>query len=302
MKAEENVISANTGDRIVIIDKPRGPSSHQVTAWAGEILGADVGHSGTLDPAVSGVLVVMTGRAVRLAPLLLKEEKEYICLMRLHGPADAGKLSDAFGEFTGRIYQRPPRKSAVARNLRIRTIKELELLDTQDRLVLFRVVCDAGTYIRTLCHHLGLYLGCGAHMQELRRTRSGKFDEKMAHTLQDLLDARVLADQGDRCELDRMLLPPAHALGGEDGVVVRDTAVDALCHGAALSGVGILRMPSFRKGELVTVWTCTGELICLGEALVSSEKTAPGEHGLVIAPRTVFMAPGTYPRGWKRHS
>lgn len=302
MKTDDNVLQGRTGDRIVIIDKPRGPSSHQVTAWAGEILEADVGHSGTLDPAVSGVLVVMTGRAVRLAPLLLKEEKEYVCLMRLHGPAGAGKISESFGEFTGRIYQRPPRKSAVARNLRIRTIRELELLDMQDRLILFRVVCDAGTYIRTLCHHLGLYLGCGAHMQELRRTRSGRFDEKMAHTLQDLLDARLLADQGDRSELDKMLLPPEHALGGEAGVVVRDTAVDALCHGAALSGVGILRMPSFRKGETVTVWTRKGELICLGEALVSSEKTAPGEHGLVIAPRTVFLAPGTYPRGWKRRS
>ena len=302
MKTDENVLQGSTGDRIVIIDKPRGPSSHQVTAWAGEILGADVGHSGTLDPAVSGVLVVMTGKAVRLAPLLLKEEKEYVCLMRLHGPAVAGKISESFEEFTGRIYQRPPKKSAVARNLRIRTIRELELLDMQDRLILFRVVCDAGTYIRTLCHHLGLYLGCGAHMQELRRTRSGRFDEKMAHTLQDLLDARLLADQGDRSELDNMLLPPEHALGGEEGIVVRDTAVDALCHGAALSGVGILRMPPFRKGELVTVWTRRGELICLGETLVSSEKAAPGEHGLVIAPRTVFLAPSTYPRGWKRRS
>jgi len=293
---------AGTGDRIVIIDKPRGPSSHQVTAWVGDILGADVGHSGTLDPAVSGVLVVMTGKAVRLAPLLLKEEKEYICLMRLHGKVDAGDISRAFGEFTGRIYQRPPRKSAVARNLRIRTVKELELLDMQERLVLFRVVCDAGTYIRTLCQHLGLYLGCGAHMQELRRTRSGRFDERMAHTLQDLMDAQILAGQGDQSELERMLLPSEHAVGGVAGVVVRDTAVDALCHGAALSGAGILRMPTFRKGELVTVWTQKGELICLGEALVSSEKTAPGEHGLVIAPRTVFMAPGTYPRGWKRRS
>jgi len=156
---------AGIGDRIVIIDKPRGPSSHQVTAWAGDILGADVGHAGTLDPAVSGVLAVMTGRAVRLAPLLLKEEKEYVCLMRLHGKVDSVGIAYAFSEFTGRIYQRPPRKSAVARNLRIRTIRELEVLGTQDRLVLFRVVCDAGTYIRTLCHHLGLYLGCGAHMQ-----------------------------------------------------------------------------------------------------------------------------------------
>lgn len=300
MKRDSSAPRDSCADRIVIIDKPRGPSSHQVTAWAGKILDVQVGHAGTLDPAVSGVLVVMTGKAVRLAPLLLKEDKEYICLMRLQGPAGVEKVSEAFEVFRGRIYQRPPRKSAVARNLRIRTIKDLELLDMQDRLVLFRVACDAGTYIRSLCHHIGLFLGCGAHMQELRRTRSGSFDETAAHSLQDLLDAKVHADQGNRNELNRMLLPLEQAFDEAEKLVVRDTAVDALCHGAALSGAGIIQMPAFRKGERVTVWTNRGELVCLGEALVSSEDTEPGRHGLVIAPRTVFMEPGTYPKGWMK--
>ncbi|HUU76298.1 MAG TPA: RNA-guided pseudouridylation complex pseudouridine synthase subunit Cbf5 [Methanoregulaceae archaeon] len=297
-------LSANRiqGNWVLILDKPRGPSSHQVTAWAGEILGAPVGHSGTLDPGVSGVLVVMVGRAVRLAPILLKVEKEYICLLRLHGRADLETVNEAMMEFSGRIYQRPPRKSAVARNLRIRTIKELEVLDMQDRLVLFRVVCDAGTYIRSLCHHIGLFLGTGAHMQELRRTRSGRFHEQMAYTLQDLKDARVIADQGDRSRLDEMLLPVDYATGDLPGVVVRDTAVDAICHGALLAGIGILELPLFKKGDLVAVRTRKGELICLGEALINSVSTRPGEHGLVVAPHTVFMKAGTYPRGWKKKS
>ncbi|NMA88122.1 MAG: RNA-guided pseudouridylation complex pseudouridine synthase subunit Cbf5, partial [Methanoculleus bourgensis] len=147
------------GSGIVVIDKPRGPSSHQVTAWVGDILGRRVGHAGTLDPQVSGVLVVMFGGAVRLAPVLLSHNKEYVCLMRLHGDVPREAVDQVAEEFVGRVYQRPPRKSAVKRNLRIRKIQEIEVLDMEGRLVLFRVRCDAGTYIRTLCVHMGYTLG-----------------------------------------------------------------------------------------------------------------------------------------------
>ena len=141
---------------ILVLDKPRGPSSHQVAAWVGRMFGCQVGHAGTLDPQVSGILLVMLGNAVRLAPLLLQHDKEYICLMRLHGDVDKKRIAQIASEFTGRLYQRPPRKSAVKRVLRIRTIHKLEILDSEGRLVLFRVQCDAGTYIRSLCHHMGL--------------------------------------------------------------------------------------------------------------------------------------------------
>ena len=161
---------------IVIIDKPRGPSSHQVTAWVGEILGRRVGHAGTLDPQVSGVLIVMFGPAVRLAPVLLSHNKEYICLMRLHADASREAVERAAAEFVGRVYQRPPRKSAVKRSLRIRKIHEIEILEMEGRLVLFRVRCDAGTYIRTLCVHLGYdrdgpMVEPGGHVQAVRRDR-----------------------------------------------------------------------------------------------------------------------------------
>lgn len=156
------------GAGIIVIDKPRGPSSHQVAAWVGKMLGCQVGHAGTLDPQVSGVLLVMLGNAVRLAPLLLKHDKEYVCLMRLHKDVDQQHIVEGAKEFTGRIYQRPPRRSAVKRLLRIRTIQQLDILDIKGKLVLMNVRCDAGTYIRSLCHHLGLRLGVGAHMQELR--------------------------------------------------------------------------------------------------------------------------------------
>lgn len=286
---------------ILVIDKPRGPSSHQVTAWVGKMLGVHVGHSGTLDPQVSGVLLVMLGRAVRLAPLLLQHQKEYVCLMRLHGDTTRQRLDEVMEEFTGRIYQRPPRRSAVARNLRIRAIHSLTILDFEGRLVLFRVTCDAGTYIRSLCHHVGLALGTGAHMQELRRTKSGAFDENDAYTLHDLADAISALSGGDSSLLRQMVKPIEEGVRDHPGITIRGSAVDAVVRGAALAGVGVIRADQFKKKELIAIKTESGEFVGIGEALLDSTKIIPGKPGLVVAPRIVFMLPGTYPKGWKTH-
>jgi len=287
-------------DGLIVIDKPRGPSSHQVTAWVGEILQTRVGHAGTLDPGVSGVLTVMIGRAVRLAPLLLSEEKEYICLIRLHRDVAAPRIQEILTEFTGRIYQRPPRKSAVARNLRIRVVHEIDLLDAVDRYLLIQVRCDAGTYVRSLCHHIGLALGSGAHMVELRRIRSGHFDETRACTLHDLEDAASAARQGNPEVLKSLILSPGAALISLPVVVIRDTAVDAVCHGALLARPGLSRYDEFKKGETVVLTSIQGELVALGRTLISSKEAGLLKNGLVISPSTVFMDPGTYPRGWKK--
>lgn len=286
------------GPGIIIVDKPRGPSSHQVTAWVGEMLGVEVGHSGTLDPGVSGVLAVMLGNAVRLARILLSEEKEYVCLMRLHAPVSREKIEEIAQEFTGKIYQRPPKRSAVKRNLRIRTIHRIEILDVQETWVLFRVHCDAGTYIRSICHHMGLALGTGAHMQELRRVWSGEFTEKQAVTLHQIKDAVQEAHKGNQEALNRIILPVETVSLAIPKLTIRDTAVDAVCHGAVLAGVGVLEKEEFRKGETVAILSGQGKLVALGDALLPSAAFRPGEPGLVIAPRTVFMKPGTFPRGW----
>jgi len=289
-----------TGAGIIVIDKPRGPSSHQVAAWVGKMLGCQVGHSGTLDPQVSGVLLIMLGNAVRLAPHLLAHDKEYICLMRLHGDVDREQILTVAGEFTGRLYQRPPRKSAVKRNLRIREVRKLDILDIDGRLVLFKAECDAGTYVRSLCHHMGLVLGTGAHMIELRRTRSGSFGEESMHTLHDVQDACVAAKAGDRASLAAMVLPVDGAVPELPTVVVRDTAVDAICHGAKIANTGITSVTAFNKGQTVAVLSQKKEFICLGKALNSSSAVKPGASGLIVAPTSVFMVPGTYPPGWKK--
>ncbi len=285
---------------IIVVDKPGGPSSHQVAAWVGKMLGCQVGHAGTLDPQVSGVLLIMLGNAVRLAPLLLQHDKEYICVMRLHGDVDEIRIQQIGNEFTGRLYQRPPRKSAVKRVLRIRTIQKLEILDIAGRLVMFRVQCDPGTYIRSLCHHMGLALGVGAHMVELRRTRSGSFSEQEMHTLHDVQDACNAAKDGNITGLLSMILSVDAAVPDLPAIIIRNTAIDAICHGAALAGVGVIKFDEFKKDQVVAVLSQKKEFVCLGKAIVASNSFKPGDTGLVIRPTTVFLPPGTYPRGWTK--
>ena len=291
-----------SGSGMIVIDKPKGPSSHQVTAWVGKMLGCHVGHSGTLDPQVSGVLLVMLGNAVRLAPHLLRHDKEYVCLMRLHGDIQKEHLEKIAGEFTGKIYQRPPRKSAVKRSLRIRSIHRIEILGYEKRLVLFRVHCDAGTYIRSLCHHMGLALGVGAHMQELRRTRSGPFDEERSHSLHDISDACSRAMTGDTAALHTMIMSVDAAVPDLPNVIIHDRAIDAVCHGAKLAGVGIISFDPFKKDDSVVLLSRRREFVGLGRALVASSGFSPKKPGFVVAPVAVFLKPGTYPRGWEKKS
>lgn len=286
---------------IILVDKPRGPSSHQVAAWVRDMTGVrSVGHTGTLDPAVSGVLVILTGRAVRLTTILHQDEKEYIALLRLQGDVPDDELRTVLSLFTGRIYQRPPKRSAVKRALRIREIHELELLSREDRLVLLRVRCDSGTYIRSLCHHIGLACGVGGHMAELRRTRSGPFLEKDCVTLHALRDAVEMAKSGNDESLRSIIHSPLEALEGIPRVFIKESAADAICHGARLSSRGIISHESFQMEEQVVI--LAGEdLIGVGEAMMSSSRIVPGEKGLVIAPRLILQDTGIYPQVWKKH-
>lgn len=270
---------------VLLVDKPRGPSSHQVAAWVGEMLDTNVGHSGTLDPMVSGVLVVMLGKAVKLAPLLLQHEKEYVACMRLHADIPRDRVEAVVKGFTGRVYQRPPRRSAVKRALRIRVIYKIEVLDMQGRLVLLRVKCESGTYIRSLCTHIGNVLGCGGQMVELRRTVSGGFSVDESHTLHEIRDA---IESGDSDKISAMILPPEKAIPDIPKIVIRDNAADAVAHGAMLAGVGALSFEKFKEKQSVALVTESGRLIALAQALFDSDKIKPGEHGLIAKSIRVF--------------
>lgn len=287
---------------VIALDKPRGPTSHQATAWVKGAIHMDkVGHGGTLDPYVSGVLPICTGKAVRLTDVVLSSDKEYVCLMRLHGDVPEAKIRKVMSEFTGRVYQLPPVRSAVKRQLRIRRVHELEVLEVDGRDVLFRIWCDAGTYVRSLCVDIGEVLLCGASMAELRRTRSGRMFERDAVTLQELTDAYVFWQQEGRGEMLRSMIRPMEALVQPlPWVIAKATAVDAVCHGADLSVRGVHMLdPEIRKNALVAVMTARGELVALGKMAMSSEKVLVADSGVAVNVERVIMEPGHYPRMWK---
>ncbi len=288
---------------VVALDKTSGPTSHQVTAWAKKALHTDkMGHGGTLDPYVSGVLPLCLGRAVRLTDLVLSSDKEYICVMRLHADRSEEKIKKVMFNFLGKIYQIPPVRSSVKRQLRIRTIKDLEILEIKGRDILFRVSCDAGTYIRTLCVDVGEALGCGANMIELRRSRSGLMLEKDAATLHDLTDAYVFWQQNGREEWLRSLLMPMEILVDPlPKIIVKATAVDAICHGSDLNIKGIHMIDEdIRKNALVALMTYSGELIAIGKMTMSTDKIMATSQGKAVNVERVLMEKGHYPRMWKQ--
>jgi H/ACA ribonucleoprotein complex subunit 4 len=291
---------------VVIIDKPAGPTSHEVAAWVRKILNVEkAGHSGTLDPSVTGILPVGLGNATRAMQALLPAGKEYVCVMEVHGLVAEDSISRILKEFTGKIYQRPPLRSSVKRVLRVREIYYNDLLEIRGRLVLFRVGCQAGTYIRKLCFDVGEALGVGAHMRDLRRTRVGKIveDERLC-TLHDLKDAyEFWTEEKDETYLRRYLLPLERVLTHLPFIELRDSAVDAICHGADLAATGIVRLSSdIKKEDLLMMTTLKGELVAVGKAEESSETMLKASSGIMVSTQRVLMERGRYPSLWKKRA
>ncbi|MDD5417115.1 MAG: RNA-guided pseudouridylation complex pseudouridine synthase subunit Cbf5 [Candidatus Aenigmarchaeota archaeon] len=181
---------------IIVLDKPQGPTSHTVDAWIKEIVGIDkCSHGGTLDPKVSGVMVIALEDSTKLMPILLTSKKEYVGIVYLHKPVFEKEIRRACDELIGKITQLPPKRSAVARREREREIFYLEVLEIQGQYILIKVGCQAGTYIRRLAEQIGWKLGVGSHLLELRRTKSGMFTEDDCVTLQDLVSAFAAGEE-----------------------------------------------------------------------------------------------------------
>ncbi|HEV8359442.1 MAG TPA: RNA-guided pseudouridylation complex pseudouridine synthase subunit Cbf5 [Candidatus Thermoplasmatota archaeon] len=285
----------------VPLDKPAGPTSHQVVAWIKSALDLPrAGHGGTLDPNVTGVLPVALADATRCVKALLLAPKEYVAVMRLHADVPRPRLEKVVQEFTGPIYQTPPLKSAVKKELRVRTIYAHELLELEGREALLRVRCEAGTYIRTLCTDMGTALGVGANMAALRRTRTARIGEEHLVTLHDLRDAwEWYKADGDEAELRRVVWPMERLLDHLPKVVLRDSAVDAICHGADLAVPGIAQLDEgIEPGQVVVLLSLKGEGVALGKALVGSRAMLEQEQGVALDTMRVLMDPGTYPKGW----
>jgi len=289
---------------VINLDKPAGPTSHEVAAWVKKIMHLTrIGHGGTLDPKVTGVLPITLEDSTKIVQALLYSGKEYVCVMKLHGDAEEEQVKKILKEFEDVIYQRPPLRSSVKRQLRTRRIYYIDFIEMDRRNVLFKVGCEGGTYIRKLCYDIGEILGCGAHMQELRRTRAGPFVENSSDrvTLHEV--AYWFAEWEEKKDehiLRKIIQPMETALVLIPKIVVRDSAVDALCHGANLTAPGILSVETeIQKDSMVAVLTLKGEAVALAKALLPTEEILDLKHGTVATLQRVVMPRGTYPKVWK---
>jgi H/ACA ribonucleoprotein complex subunit 4 len=233
----------------------------------------------------------------------MHSSKEYVTLMELHGDVNLEKLYEVFKMFTGKIYQRPPLRSSVKRSLRVREIYSIDLLEIINRYVLFRVKCESGTYIRKLCHDIGLVLGVEAHMRELRRVAVAHIREELpVVTLHEVSEAVYLwRKYGDETLIRKVVLPVEYIVAHLPKIIIKDSAVDAIAHGAQLAVPGIVMLSNdVKKGERVAIFTLKGELVAIGKSFMETEEIVKNEKGVAVKIERVVMDRGTYPPLWKK--
>jgi H/ACA ribonucleoprotein complex subunit 4 len=221
--------------------------------------------------------------------------------MQVHADVPEQRLREVLNEFTGEIYQKPPLRSSVKREPRKRTIYRLDVNEINGRQVLFTCACQAGTYMRKICSDIGEVLGCGAHMRELRRTRAGPFKEENGLvTLHQLSAAQSDFESGNETPLRSLIQPMEVAVSTIPQIIIRDSAVDAICHGAELALPGIVKLDSaIDRNKPVALFTLKGEAVALGRALMATREILDQEKGVAVETERVLMERGTYPSLWK---
>jgi len=285
-KPEERSIEELLKNGFIVLDKWAGPTSHDVVATVKKILERKkAGHTGTLDPQVTGVLPIFLDNACKAVPVLHGADKEYVGIMHLHKDVADEELEKAVKKYTGKIEQKPPVRSAVKREKRKREIFSFEILDRKERDVVFRVSCEAGTYIRVLCHQIGSEIG-GAHMKELRRIRAGPFSEEEAVRSQDLADAYIYWKEG-REDIRNFVKPVEYALRDTKKIIIKDSAIEKIMNGAPLYYSGVCKFSKgIKKNSLVAIMSGKGELVALAKANFDDDI----KSGVAAKPDRVIMS------------
>jgi H/ACA ribonucleoprotein complex subunit 4 len=282
---------------IVNVDKPSGPTSHQISYWIKDLLKIKkAGHIGTLDPNATGVLPILVGRSTRLLPLFQKLDKEYVGIMHLHKDIDLEILNDLIQKnFVGEIVQLPPKRSAVARVPRKRKVYEAVLIEKDGKDVLFKIICESGFYVRKWVHDIGQKLKVGAHLKELRRISIGKyedsyvriFDEENSFNLIQIADA---ISNNDEKMIRKIFIPAEYCLEHVKKIFVKDSAIPNLLKGAPLYVKGIVRVQEgIKKDEIVAIFSLKNELIAFGYAKMNSEEMVKSNQGIAVRIDRVFM-------------
>jgi tRNA pseudouridine55 synthase len=290
-------------DAVLVVDKPAGITSHDVVARVRRLIGErSVGHLGTLDPLATGVLPLLTGRFTRLAQFYGAAEKTYAGVIRFGFATDT---QDAEGEpigppqliqvsleelrraaesFLGEIEQQPPKFSAkkiggvpaykLARKnqevelkkVRVQ-VNRLEIHDLIEDRARFTAEVSAGTYVRSLAHEIGAKLGIGAHLAELRRTRSGEFTLEQAVTLERLAEAKEQSKSGEKSLedlLSEVALHPRRILPELPSVTVNDETAVLIANGRAVN------LPEFSPARQVKVFLGQENLIAIASRIAGT--------------------------------
>lgn len=310
-------------DGILIIDKPSGWTSHDVVAKVRRLLGIrKVGHTGTLDPSATGVLVLCLGKATRIAEYLVLADKAYratLCLgvttdtqdaagaivTRHSGPyPEEQTIRSVMQACVGITHQVPPMYSAVkvngmplyksaragrtvprvSRPCRIHDIKVLSVQRTPTADVVFDVVCSKGTYIRTLCADIGETLGIGGHLAALERRRVGRFG------LEQALSLEQLADAVERNTVQAHVHSLAEALAEMPAFMLNPLCSEAVRHGTGFSRTGILSTEgNWISGAPIRLHSPDGRLVAIGKAPWGSGDPTGANSAAVVTIEKVLV-------------
>lgn len=260
----------------IILDKPQGMTSFEACDAARLKLGAEkAGHGGTLDPNVTGVLIIALDKTTKLMPLFERLDKTYEGKAHLHTEISLQKLKQVIkNKFLGKIKQVPPRKSRVARVEREREIYEFKVLEKKGKDFEFRVSCEAGTYIRKLMDDLGRELGTGCHMVALRRLKQGPFSIKQAVTLEKLSTKNIIAAEKLIAKVSPIIF------------VTKD-ARDKLRNGKFLDSQDIEKLKGKFEKEQVIAAFCGNEVIALVKPFFNSKEIKKREN-YVLKPERII--------------
>lgn len=287
----------------ILLDKPPGPTSHQIASWVRDLLGLErLGHGGTLDPFATGVLPLMAGKSMKLTKGILKTDKTYIAVLKFDQETNTKQLNDVIEKLTGRIYNVPPEISAVKVQVRTRKIHRFELIEATSKQAIVKISCEAGTYIRTIARDMGLLLGYNVELKELRRENSGRFSLTDCVTLQEIADAVWLWKECDDSNaLEKIIHPTEKLLLDKPYIIVKDSAASALCHGAPLLRPGLIEVSDkLSSGLEVAAFTSKNEVVGIVKMSKGFTEISNETSGEIGKPVMILMEQERYPPQWNK--
>ncbi len=274
---------------IIILDKPYGHTSHEITSYVKKLFGVKTGHAGTLDPDVSGVLPIALGKDTKMLRFVAQKDKTYVGIIKFKEIVEKETIEKIFKDFTGKISQIPPKMSAVKKVKRTREVFELSLIETDGKKSLFRAKVSAGTYIRTLCVDIGKKLKIPAKMDELRRISVGDITENESTKINDLIDAVWLYKNKNDDSLLKKIIKPVDNFLNYKKIIIKTSAANSLRSGAQLMAPGIISADeTIKKDEIILIYSQDNFLIGIGISLFFGNEIKNIKHGQVVKTERIY--------------